>query len=92
MLVVHLLLCVMLTVAVLLLCTVHALLNSIVAIVQDITEVCRMKQEEAEQEAATAQLNATLSAVSAQHQQQQQQQQQQLASRMLRCSTSYMCQ
>jgi uncharacterized protein (DUF2342 family) len=39
--------------------------NSIVAIVQDMTEFCRMKQEELQQEAATAQLNATLSAVRA---------------------------
>jgi signal transduction histidine kinase len=36
--------------------------NSVIGIVQDITEICRMQQEQADKDAATAQLNATLAA------------------------------
>jgi hypothetical protein len=45
------------------LCAV-AVADSIVGIVQDISEICRMQQEQAEKEAATTQLNAMLAAVS----------------------------
>jgi prepilin signal peptidase PulO-like enzyme (type II secretory pathway) len=38
--------------------------NSIVGIVQDISEICRMQQQEAEQKTATAQLNLMLATVS----------------------------
>jgi hypothetical protein len=42
----------------------YLLHGSIVGIVQDISEICRMQQQEAEQKTATAQLNAMLAAVS----------------------------